>query len=242
MTSLVASGIAIPDRLAPTDLRVQPGAMVAIVGPNGGGKTSLLRALAGVEPTAAGQVWVGREPWSEVPPARRPRLLTFLPAARDVPWPIRARDVIALGLPAPDPERVDALLALLELEPLADRPVDHLSTGERARVLLARALAPRPRMLLLDEPASNLDPYWALRILEVLRSEADAGAAVCLSLHDLSLLGRFDRAMLVAGGRVQADMPPERLLTDQRFVAAFRIVPEGTGWRIRPPEGPRSSP
>ena len=157
--------------------------------------------------------------------------MAFLPASREIAWPIPARDVIALGLTRPDPARVESLIGLLDLGPLADRPVDRLSTGERARVLLARALAPGPRLLLLDEPLSNLDPYWVLTVLDHLRRAADAGAAVVVSLHDLSLLDRFDEALLMDGGAIVARSTPGELLDNPRFASAFRIAREGAGWR-----------
>jgi iron complex transport system ATP-binding protein len=158
--------VAIGGRLSPTSLEVCTGELVALLGPNGGGKTSLLRALAGIERTA-GDVQLAGEPLHDVPPARRQALLAFLPASRDIGWPIAARDVIALGAAHPDPAHIEDLIQLLELSPFADRPVNSLSTGERARVLLARALASRPKLLLLDEPLSNLDPYWVLKIVEL---------------------------------------------------------------------------
>ena len=241
MTSLLASGAAIPGRLEPTDLQLKGGTFTAVIGPNGGGKTSLLRALAGVEPAMCGQVWVGEEELREASPARRPYLMSFLPAARDVPWSIGVCDAIALGLPRPEPERVDELITLLELEPLASRSVDRLSTGERARVLLARALAPRPRTLLLDEPCSNLAPYWAHRILEILSTAASDGAAVCISLHDLSLLDAFDRVLLVDNGAIREDGHAQEVLGSSSFSEAFRIERHGTGWRINPSAGRQSS-
>ena len=118
--------------------------------------------------------------------------------------------MIALGLPRPDPQRIDALIDLLELGPLANRPVDRLSTGERARVLFARALAPEPRLLLLDEPLSNLDPYWVLRLNEILRDVVASGASALVALHDIDRVEAFDRVLLVAGGEIRADLPPER--------------------------------
>lgn len=242
MRSMIASGLAIPGRLATTDLRLDGGSLVGLIGPNGGGKTSLLRSIAGVEPSASGQVWIDDELLATTSIARRPRLIAFLPATREIPWPISARDVIALGLPVPDPMRVQELLEGLELQSLADRPVDRLSTGERARVLLARALAPRPRVLLLDEPCSNLEPYWALRIMELLRREADRGAAVCLSLHDLTLLPACDRALLVAAGALRADMAPGELLDTDEFAAVFRVRQSGRGWAINLAEDRRSLP
>ena len=232
MTSLLASGVGLDRRLDPTDLRVEPGAMVALVGPNGGGKTSLLRAIARVE-QASGEVIIDDEDVDTLGEARRRRLIAFLPASRDIGWPIAARDVIALGLGARDTARIDELIGLFELEQLSDRPIDRLSTGERARVLLARALAARPRLLLLDEPLSNLEPYWVLRLVEILRDAARQGAAVLVALHDLGQLASFDRALLIAEGRVQMDETPADLITSERFEEIFRIRPAYGGWQIR---------
>lgn len=235
MTSLVAQGIALEARLRPSDLVVTPGQMVAVVGPNGGGKTSLLRALARVE-RAGGRVDIDGENLDQTPEARRRQLLAFLPASRDIGWPISVRDVIALGLTRRDPDRISELLASFELEPLANRPVDRLSTGERARVLMARALAARPKLLLLDEPLSNLDPYWVLRFLDLFRDCASKGQMLLVALHDISLIGRFDRALLVADGRVQMDETPADLLASERFEEIFRVRRNPGGeWAIRAP-------
>jgi iron complex transport system ATP-binding protein len=110
MTSLVARQVALHGRLLPTDLNVKAGELVALVGPNGGGKTSLLRAIARIE-NAGGHVAIGGEDVDAAPPARRRRLLSFLPASRDMTWPIAVRDVIALGLVQPDDARIDDLIS-----------------------------------------------------------------------------------------------------------------------------------
>ena len=109
------------------------------------------------------------------------------------------------------------LIALFELEALADRPVNRLSTGERTRVLLARAMAARPKLLLLDEPFANLEPYWVLRLGAILRGLADGGTLVLVALHDLHQLQRFDRALLIADGAVQMDEAPASLMASERF-------------------------
>lgn len=231
MTPIIrAQGLSLTHRLQLTSLLVERPQLIAVVGANGAGKTSLLRALAGID-AETGRVLVDGEEISHATPARRMRLLAILPATRSLIWPIAARDVIALGLPSADPNRVEELIAQLELRDLADRPVNQLSTGERTRVLLARALAAKPKMLLLDEPLSNLDPYWVLKTLEILRSEAQH-AAVVASLHDLSQAAAFDRMLLVDDGRIIADGPPDKVLKAPELSKAFRIERAGAGWRI----------
>jgi iron complex transport system ATP-binding protein len=241
MTPLLrAQAVAIDGRLRPTDLSVGGRELVALVGPNGGGKTSLLRALAGVE-DSRGRVTIAGEEVASAPPARRARLLAFLPASRDIVWPIAARDLVSLGLPAPDEQRIEQLLDLLELRPLQRRPVSQLSTGERSRVLFARALAARPRVLLLDEPLANLDPFWVLRTLEILREVVESdNCAALLSLHDLSQVEAFDRVLLVDGGRISADLDPARMLGSSELSEAFRIERDGSRWRVTQPEDRQS--
>jgi iron complex transport system ATP-binding protein len=241
MTLLAARQLEISGRLKTTDLDVPAGQLVALVGPNGGGKTSLLRSLARIEGTS-GVVAIDGEDIDEAALARRRQLLAFLPASRDVTWPIAARDVIRLGLDRDDNPRVDELISLLELEELADRPVNRLSTGERARILIARALAATPKLLLLDEPLSNLDPYWVLRLLDIFAAAARSGQAVLVALHDLAQLDRFDRALLVAGGMVRMDEAPANLVGSERFEETFRIRSDNGRWAIRTPADPRSSP
>jgi len=229
---LAATGIGAAERLARLDLSLAPGSMTAVIGPNGSGKTSLLRGLARIE-GPGGSVWIGDENLDAMVPARRAALLGFLPAAREMIWPIAVRDLVALGLAKPDDGRVESLLDDLELTPLANRQADRLSTGERARALLARALAPRPAVLLLDEPLSNLDPYWALSILQLLRRTAAAGAVVLMSLHDLHLLDAFDRVLLLNQGVLMADAAPDLIATDPVFAETFRVETDGGRWRLR---------
>jgi iron complex transport system ATP-binding protein len=151
--------------------------------------------------------------------------------------------VIALGLPTADIDRIEEMIGLLELEKFADRPVNSLSTGERSRVLFARALAARPHLLLLDEPLSNLDPYWVLRTLEILRNDAsETGCAALASLHDLSQVGAFDRVLLVNQARIIADGPPAEILDSKELTEAFRVERDSSGWRFRPPVDPQSLP
>jgi iron complex transport system ATP-binding protein len=227
MTLLVARGIALPGRLEPASLSVESPALIALVGPNGSGKTSLLHALARIG-GARGEVRIeDSDPDSLAPGARR-RLLAYLPATRDVAWPVTARDLVALGGGV-----FDAVAADLDLEPLADRRMNELSTGERSRVLLARALAPRPRLLLLDEPAANLDPAWQLRLMALLREVVARGQAVVAAFHDLDLAARHaDRMLVMSGGRIAADGPPREILAGEVIRDVFGIRREGPDWAL----------
>jgi iron complex transport system ATP-binding protein len=243
MTSLLdAKGIGIAGRLSPTDLQVSAGAMVAVIGPNGGGKTSLLRSLARTE-DALGAVSIEGFDVDRTTEAQRRRLLAFLPASREANWPVAVADYLRFGLDAPDAGRIELLVDILELSALADRPIDRLSTGERARAMLGRALAGRPRLLLLDEPLSNLDPYWALRTMEIVRAEvASNNSAALVSVHDLEMAREFDTVLLIGGGKFIAGGPPRVVLESQAFGDMFRVSRTDGRWIIKPPAGSRSSP
>jgi iron complex transport system ATP-binding protein len=219
---LTAANISIPGRLSATDIVAEAGQLIAIIGPNGGGKTSLLRALARID-DSRGHVHINGEELAAAGPNRRSRLVGFLPASRDVAWPIRVRDLIRLG-GDPDEERIDVLLEQLELTGLSDRRVDHLSTGERARALIARVLSAKPCLLVLDEPLSNLDPYWVTQLFELLRNETRAAHSTALvSLHDVTMAERFDRLLVVNGGSIAYDGMPSNFLKSPDFEAIFRV-------------------
>jgi iron complex transport system ATP-binding protein len=240
MTALLeANGLALRGRLSATDLAMPAPGLIALVGPNGSGKTSLLHALAGIDAPEGKVLIAGIDPWA-APPAQRRKLVGYLPAARDIAWPMRASDVIALGGGEPGPA-----IEALELGGFAQRRVDRLSTGERSRVLLARALAQRPKLLLLDEPTANLDPLWQLRLLALLQDLPPRdGTGVIMALHDLDLAARFaERMLVIEGGRVVADGDARALADGPEVRSVFGIERGEEGWRpLSPREDRRSSP
>lgn len=219
-----ARGVALAGRLSPCDLDLARGELTMLVGPNGAGKTSLLHALAGIG-DAKGQVRIDGQLLAAAPQARRAELLSFLGASRDMRWPLLACDYVALSLAGRSrDDRVSEALASAAATQFADRRVDRLSTGERSRVLLARALAPRASALLLDEPCANLDPKWQLHLIERLQEEAANRRAVMLSIHDLGLAQTHaDRVIVVDRGRIVADGKPGEALDEEIVGRIFGV-------------------
>ena len=221
--------------LQPVSFELAGGELVALVGPNGAGKTSLLKALAGLLPHAGTVAWCGA-PLDSLAPRARARLIAYLPQAPSLYWPMTTRDLVGLGrLPhrafgavPSDEDRAATAWALEQTETtaLAERGVDRLSSGVRARVLLARALAVRAPVLLVDEPIAALDPYHQLQVMAMLRAYAADGALVVAVLHDLSLVARFcARVLLLDGGAVVDDDTPERALNARALERHYRVEP-----------------
>ena len=231
-SALAARGLALSGRLERTDLTLESGCLTLLVGPNGAGKTSLLHRLAGIG-QGEGMTMLGGEELQQMPPARRIGRIAFLPANREIAWPLIARDLVALGLGGrARAAAIEEALASLDALQFADRRLDQLSTGERARILLARALVARPAVLLLDEPAAHLDPARQLAIFERLRTEAERGAAVLASVHDLSLARNFaDRILVMQQGAIVADGAADVALAPEIVTKVFGVRwNDGKGW------------
>jgi iron complex transport system ATP-binding protein len=213
-----------------------PGAVTGIVGPNGAGKTTLLRTALGLLPLQSGAIAVqGRAlaTWSREALART---IAYLPQGGEAHWPVLARELVTLGrLPHRDRDAraIDAALVRADAAAFAARRTDELSAGERARVLLARALATEAPILLADEPAAWLDPAHQLRLMALLREEAARGTTVAVTLHDLSLASRHCDAILVLdAGRVAATDLGDETLASVFGIEALRSDGALMPWRL----------
>jgi iron complex transport system ATP-binding protein len=216
------------------DLSLEPGRLTALIGPNGAGKTTLLRAMAGLAMPRAGEVVLNGTSVARLRASERARAIAYLPQGGAVAWPLRVASVVALGrlpygerpddLPPLSREAVATALRSVGLQGFEDRPATSLSGGERARMLLARALATQAPVLLADEPVGALDPRHQLVVLDVLKAHARAGATVVAILHDLTLAARFaDEIVLLEQGKIVASGPPAAALTEARLAASFGI-------------------
>ncbi|MFE6727128.1 heme ABC transporter ATP-binding protein [Streptomyces californicus] len=217
------------------DLTAHAGEVVALVGPNGAGKSTLLAALAADLPAGSGEVRVdGRSTadWSAPELALR---RSVLPQSAALSFPFPVEDVVRMGrAPWAGTEREDeddaavaAAMAATEVTRFAGRPFSALSGGEKARVALARVLAQRAPLMLLDEPTAALDLRHQELVLRICRERAAAGDAVVVVLHDLGLAAAYaDRAAVLHEGRIAELGPPEQVFGGDLLGEVYRLPVE----------------
>jgi iron complex transport system ATP-binding protein len=219
--------------LSRVDLRVEPGEVAAVLGPNGSGKSTLLRVVAGIVEPSEGAVHVAGRGVVGLDRRVLARLVAFVPQSETVALGFRVREVVAMGRAphqtgwmragADDDAIVDEAMTRCDLVSLAGRRVEELSGGEQRRVAVARALAQRPRVLLLDEPAAFLDVRHRLELYDLLADLARRDRVACLvSMHELDAAARIaSQVLLLRDGRVVAAGETDHVMTPGRLREAF---------------------
>ncbi|MBF0858744.1 ABC transporter ATP-binding protein [Gluconobacter sp. LMG 31484] len=214
-------------------LDVRPGEVLGLIGPNGAGKSTLLRIMAGLLRPETGRVLLDGQDLFTMPPEERGRHLAYLPQEAPAAIGMSVQDVAMLGrLPhrrtasaEQNETAVQQALDVVGMSAFADRSSARLSGGERARVLLARALAVQAPILLADEPVAALDPAQALTVMDLFGQCAVQGQAVAVVLHDLALAARFcTRIAVLSQGRLVSIGTPAEVLTDALFAEVYGVA------------------
>jgi iron complex transport system ATP-binding protein len=223
--------------LSQVSLGLHQGEILTLAGPNGAGKTTLFRIASRVLRPDAGRVWVGGRPVDALSRRELARALAVVPQDASIVFPFTAGEVVLMGRSphlgalgfesAADVALAREAMERVGIEALADRSVLELSGGERQLVLVARALAQDPRVLLLDEPTAHLDLRHRVAVLEQVRAFASRGRSALVVSHDLGLAARTsDRVALLREGALQAVGTPREVLTPDALLRVFGVEAE----------------
>jgi len=267
LTAGYRSGRRITEVVREVSASLQPGEFACLLGINGAGKSTLMRTLAGLQPALSGGVQIDGAPSAQLSREQRARTISLVLTERTFARHLTGLDIVRLGrhpytgwhgrLSAEDHRIVDEAITLTRCEHLAERPITSMSDGERQRVLIARAVAQSPRVMLLDEPTAFLDVAHRIRLTALLRDLThSAGIAVLMSTHDLELaLRTADTVWLIRQSGELVTAPPEDIalsgilseefsdehLTFEHEAGGFRIAPSATrgGLSVRGEDGVR---
>ena len=224
--------------LSGIDLDLSAGALVGVIGPNGAGKSTLARAMLNLLPAAGGSVCVDGVDVAQLAPSDLARRIAYLPQGQELHWPLSVERLVGLGrlphlapysrIDAADQTAIESAMRETGVTLLRDRIATELSGGERARVMLARALATEAPALVVDEPLASLDPGHQIEVMALLAGRARAGALVVVVLHDLAAAARYcDRLVLLDHGAIVGDGSPAEVLSDAALASVYGI----TAWR-----------
>ena len=251
--TVVRGGTRILDSVS---MSVDAGEWLGVIGPNGSGKTSLLRVLSGTWTPSAGVVQFKRKALSSWTHRERAQQMAVVKQAPHVAFDLTVRELVMLGrapyrgwmqsFTGSDRDRVTAALKAMNIAHLANRAVPSLSGGERQRAFLAQALVQQPTAWLLDEPTAHLDIQYRFSFFQHLKQRQTSDEAVVAVVHDLEQAARFaDRLLLLDHGSVVTTGSPRAVLTTEHLAQVFGVdaTPEPTpsGLRLQV-HGPYVSP
>jgi len=211
-------------------LSVLEGSCTALIGPNGVGKSTLLRLASGALKPASGHLLLNGEPIAAISSRRRSRWVALVPQQLDVPFEFTVQQIVEQGR-TPYLGVLRGLLhedrmALADVATLRHRIFNELSGGERQRVKIALGLAQEPKLLLLDEPTQNLDIGRQVELIDLFHYLRDSGITIFASIHDLHLVpGNFAEVHLLGPDHSLLSGKPEDVLTSANLTAAFRCAP-----------------
>jgi iron complex transport system ATP-binding protein len=215
-------------------LTLARGEVLALLGPNGAGKTTLFKTMLGLLPVQAGEIVLDGMPLTSLSRADRAQRIGHVPQAHAALFPFTVRDVVLMGRAAhlspfaapgaTDRAIADEAVARLGMMHLADRPYTEISGGERQMVLIARALAQQPGILVMDEPTASLDYGNQMRVLSHIRRLAREGMSIVLSTHNPDHVFMVaDRVALLHEGTLAGLGPPQTVLTPQRIKQLYDV-------------------
>lgn len=229
----VSFGYASREVLRGVSVSLEAGSATALIGPNGVGKTTLLRLASGMLQPASGTIDFGSQPLSRLSTREAARQIALVPQHLEVPFDYTVQQIVEQGrtpylsllggLRPIDRREIDRALDLTNTSGLRHRIFNELSGGERQRVKIALGLAQQPRLLLLDEPTQNLDIGRQIELLDLLRMLREGGLTILASIHDIHLVaGNFAAVILMRPSAPVLHGPAERLLSRSLIEEAFR--------------------
>lgn len=223
--------------LSDLDFTLSRGECAALIGPNGVGKTTLLRLASGMLPCSAGSILLKQQDMRGLRRDQAARLVAMVPQQVDVPFAFTVEEIVEQGrtpylglfggMKAKDRDAVEHAITLTDLGGLRHRIFNQLSGGERQRVKIALGLAQEPQLLLLDEPTQNLDIGRQLELLDLIRSLNSRGVTILAAIHDLQLIeGTFSSVLLLSPDQPFMHGSPEDVLKPKILERAFNCPPQ----------------
>jgi len=212
---------------------LKKGELVCLIGPNGSGKTTLIRAIGGFADVLHGEILLNGGSLLKMSLRERAKKIAVVPQNTYLEFPYRAYDVVMMGrMPyisrfrgetRDDADAVREAMEMTGTYELRERRIGELSGGERQRVIIARALAQKPEILLMDEPTAHLDINYQIEIFSLMKKLTNSAGILC-SIHDVNLAAEFaDRILMMYQGRIVAEGSPEDVITEENIRRVFRI-------------------